>query len=59
MLEQRKQEERAKLRWLRSALREGLNQIDRGEGREFRSIDELEREIDRLSVDASEELAGG
>jgi len=35
-----------------------LDQIDRGEGREFPSMDELERDIDQLGVEASAELAG-
>jgi antitoxin ParD1/3/4 len=47
LLEQREQEEKAKLTWLRSAVREGLDQIDRGEGLEFHSIEEFERHIDR------------
>ena len=47
LLEQREQEEKAKLTWLRSAVREGLDQIDRGEGLEFHSIEDLERHIDR------------
>ena len=32
LIERRKWEERAKLRWLRGAVREGLDQIDHGEG---------------------------
>lgn len=47
LLEQREQEEKAKLTWLRSAVREGLDQIDRGEGLKFHSIQDLERHIDR------------
>jgi hypothetical protein len=47
-MERRKAEDRAKLKWLRSAVREGLEGIDRGEGLEFRSTDELDRYIDRL-----------
>lgn len=48
LLERRNQEDRAKLKWLRGAVKDGLDQIDRGEGVEFRSIDELERHIDQL-----------
>lgn len=58
LIERRKQEERAKLKWLRGAVREGLEEIDRGEGLEFRSVDELDRHIDRIGNDASEEIAG-
>ena len=42
LIERRKQEERAKLKWLRGAVREGLDQIDRGEGVQFDSIGDLE-----------------
>lgn len=56
LMERRKQEDRAKLRWLRGAVREGLGEIDRGEGLEFRSIDELDRHIDQLGNEASAEI---
>jgi len=58
LMERRKQEERARLKWLRGAVREGLDQIDRGQGLEFRSLDQLEREIDQLGKEASAGLAG-
>ena len=57
LMERRKREERAKLKWLRGAVSEGLDQIERGEGLEFRSIDEVEKHIDRLGNEASAELA--
>jgi antitoxin ParD1/3/4 len=59
LMELRKREERAKLKWLRSAVSEGLNQIDRDEGLEFRSTDALEEHIDRLGAAISAELAKG
>jgi len=37
LLEQREQEDHAKLEWLRKAAQEGFDQIDRGEGVELRS----------------------
>ena|ERR1700690_4385767 len=52
LIERRKQEDRAKLKWLRGAVMEGLDQIERGEGLEFHSIDELERHIDQLGREA-------
>lgn len=58
LMERSKQEERAKLQWLRGAVREGLDQLARGEGREFRSVGELEQDIDQLAREASEQLAG-
>jgi antitoxin ParD1/3/4 len=56
LMERRTQEERAKLKWLRGAVKEGLEQIDRGEGLEFGSMGELERHIDRLGKEASAEF---
>lgn len=53
LMERRKQEDRAKLKWLRGAVREGLDEIDRGEGLEVRSIDELEEHVDQLGKEAS------
>jgi antitoxin ParD1/3/4 len=57
LMERRKREERAKLKWLRGAVKEGLEQIDRGEGIGFHSMDELDRHIDRLAKDAAVALA--
>jgi antitoxin ParD1/3/4 len=57
LIERRKREERAKFRWLRGAVREGLDQIHRGEGVEFSSIGDLDRYIDRIGKEASAELA--
>jgi antitoxin ParD1/3/4 len=48
LMERSKREERAKLKWLRSAVREGLDQLNRCEAREFSSIGELEEDIDQL-----------
>jgi antitoxin ParD1/3/4 len=56
LMESRRQEDRAKLTWLRGAVREGLCQIERGEGMEFRSMEELEQHIDLLGKEASVEL---
>ncbi|MGJ5813269.1 type II toxin-antitoxin system ParD family antitoxin [Paludibaculum fermentans] len=57
LIERRKQEEQAKLKWLRGAVREGLDQIDRGDGVEFGSIGELDQQIDQIGEAASAELA--
>lgn len=56
LMERRKQEDRAKLKWLRGAVKEGLDEIDRGEGLEFRSMDELDGHIDQLGNEASAEI---
>jgi len=50
LMERRKEQDRAKLKWLRGAVREGLDEIDRGEGLAFRSTDELDRHIDELGT---------
>ena len=57
LLEQREQEDHAKLEWLRKAAQEGFDQIDRGEGVELRSREELDKHIDQLGKEASAELA--
>jgi len=57
LMERRKQEEQAKLKWLRGAVREGLEQIDRGDGLEFGSMDELEAHIDQVGKETSAELS--
>jgi antitoxin ParD1/3/4 len=56
LMERRKQEERAKLKWLRGAVRESVDQIDRGEGVEFGSMADLELDIDRIGNEASSEF---
>jgi antitoxin ParD1/3/4 len=48
ILEHREREERTKLKWLRRAVQQGLDEIDRGQGIKFPSIDELEEHIDQL-----------
>ena len=57
LMERRKEQDRAKLKWLRGAMREGLDEIDRGEGLAFRSTGELDRHIDQLGEEAPAELA--
>jgi len=54
LMECRQREEQAKLKWLRGAVREGLEQIDRGE---FGSMDELEAHIDQVGKETSAELS--
>ncbi len=57
LLEQREQEDKAKLEWLRGAAKEGFDQIDRGEGIEFDSRDDLEACIHRIGEEVSAEIA--
>ena len=56
LMERRKQEEQAKLKWLRGAVKEALDQMDRGQGIEFPSIRELDQHIDRLTEEAPAEF---
>ena len=58
LMERRKQEDRARLKWLRGAVREGLEEIGRGEGTESASVEELERQIDRLAAESPSFPAG-
>lgn len=53
LMERRKQEEKAKLKWLRSAVRQGLDEIDSGQGREFESIDRLDETVDQIANEAA------
>ena len=57
LMERRKREERAKLTWLRSAVREGIEQIASGQGLEFCSAEELVQHIDQLGNEASTDVA--
>ena len=57
LLEQREREERAKIEWLRKAAQVGFDQIDRGEGIEFNSTEELDAFLDQLDRESSAELA--
>jgi antitoxin ParD1/3/4 len=57
LLEQREKEDHAKLEWLRGAARDGFGSIDRGEGSEFESMDDLEAYIHRIGEEISAEIA--
>ena len=48
LLEQREREDEAKLEWLRSAAREGFDELDRGEGMEFSSMSEFEAYLQKI-----------
>ena len=53
LIERRKQEEQAKLKWLRGAVRQGLDEIERGQGAEFGSMERLEEMVDQIGEEAS------
>ncbi len=47
LLEQREAEDKARVEWLRSAAEEAFASLDRGEGMEFESVDDLTKFIDQ------------
>jgi antitoxin ParD1/3/4 len=57
LLEQREREDEARLEWLRAAAKEGFDAIDRGEGIEFESMDDLEAYIHQIGEEVSAEIA--
>ena len=59
LLEQREQEDKAKLEWLRAAAKDGFDQLDRGEGIEFESMDDFDAYIDQIGKEVSAEIAAG
>jgi antitoxin ParD1/3/4 len=56
LLEQREQENKVKLKWLRAAVRQGADEIDRGEGIEVGSIENLGKFIDQVAEEAEAEF---
>jgi antitoxin ParD1/3/4 len=59
LLEQREQEDRAKLQWLQAAATEAFGQLDRGEGIRFSTIDDLASYIDTIREEVSAERTDG
>ena len=57
LLEQREQEDKAKLEWLRAAAKEGFDQLDSGVGIDFESMDDFDVYIDRIGKEVSAEIA--
>ena len=57
LLEQREQEDRARIEWLRAAAREGFDQLDRGEGIGFESMDDFDVFVDQIGKEVSAEVA--
>ena len=47
----------SKLEWLRGAVKKGVDQLDRGEGIEFDTMDDLCGYIDRIGEEVSAEIA--
>jgi len=57
LLEQRELRDQAKLEWLRGAVKKGVDQLDRGEGIDFDTMDDLCGYIDRIGEKVSAEIA--
>jgi predicted HAD superfamily Cof-like phosphohydrolase len=57
LLEQREQEDPTKLEWLRTAAREGFDDIERGDFVTLRSGQEIDLFIDQLREEVSAKLA--
>jgi antitoxin ParD1/3/4 len=57
LLEQREREDKAKIAWLRAAAREGFDQLDRGEGIQFESMDDVDAFVDQIGREVSAEVA--
>jgi antitoxin ParD1/3/4 len=59
LLEQREQEDRAKIEWLRTAAKEAADSIDRGEGLEFQTTDDLVAYVHEIGEKVSAERTAG
>ena len=57
LLEQREHEDEAKIQWLRGAAKEGFDELDRGEGVEFESMDDLAAYVRQIGGEVSAEIA--
>ena len=56
LLEQREQEDKAKIEWLRAAAKEGFDAADRGDYVSLRSDREIDDFVDRVRREVSEKL---
>jgi antitoxin ParD1/3/4 len=57
LLEQREQEDRARIEWLRAAAKEGFDAADRGDYVAFDSEEGLDAFLDQVHQEVSAELA--
>jgi len=56
LLEQREQEDKAKLKWLRAAVKEGIDDIERGHYTTLRSGQEIKDLVRQLREEASADV---
>src|SRR5260370_35888180 len=57
LLEQREQEDQAKLEWLRGAAGAAIDSIERGDGIEFETMDDLAGYVHRVGAEVSKGIA--
>jgi hypothetical protein len=57
LLQERDEEDKAKLEWLRAAAKQGFDDLARGDYVTLRSEDEIDAFVDQLRKEASDELA--
>ncbi len=57
LLEQREQQDQAKLEWLRGSVKEATDSIGRGEGIEFETMDDLAAYVHQVGEEVSAERA--
>ena len=53
LLEQRDAEDRARIEWLRGAAQQGIDSLDRGEGKSFGSMNEMANHVRLLARKAA------
>ena len=58
LLEQREQEDRAKIDWLRGATQEAFAALDRGEGVALKAGEDIDAFVDGIIAEARSERAG-
>jgi len=58
LLQQRDEEDRAKIDWLRGAAQEAIDSLDRGEGKSFASMDDMADHIRVLGRQAAARANG-
>src|SRR5215469_17171760 len=56
LLEQREMEDKAKLEWLRGAVKDATDSIERGEGIEFETMDDVAVYVHQIGEEVSAEL---
>lgn len=56
LLEEREKEDNAKLAWLRRATQDAIDSIERGEGMEFETMDDLAAYVNQIGEEVSADI---